>query len=64
MKHIQELERKITAAISQIKQGKVTPADSNIGAMLIKLKSLDEAAYEILMGKYKVVFAAWKKNNS
>lgn len=64
MKQIEELERKITATISQIKLNKVTPADSKIGSLFVKLKPLDEASYERLMSKYKVVLSERKNNNS
>jgi hypothetical protein len=63
VKYIDELERKITAAMNQIKEGTKTPKDSNIGMLLGKLKPVDEALHEKLVEKYKVVFAAWKKNN-
>ncbi len=63
MKDTDTLERKIIATISQIKQNNISPKDSNIGALFKQLKPKDEALYEKLINEYKIVFAAWKKNN-
>lgn len=62
-KHIEDLEKKITTAINQIKKGTVTPAESKIGLYFKHLKPADEAAHDKLMEEYKIVFADWKKLN-
>jgi hypothetical protein len=63
MSHIEDLERKITVAISKIKKGQITPADSNAGTFFKYLKPLDEPLYEKLMAEYKIALATYKKNN-
>jgi hypothetical protein len=63
MKTINDLEKKITVAMSGIKKGTTTPAESKIGTLFMRLKPLDEALYEKLMNEYKPVFANWKKAN-
>ena len=61
MTQIEELERKITAKIVQIKQNKISPADSKIGLLFKLLKPLDEALNEKLMNEYIIVFKSLKK---
>ena len=56
-----ELERKITGAMNQIKKGTNTPANSKIGTLLLRLKTTDEALHEKLLKEYKVVFTEWQK---
>ena len=53
MKEIIQLEKKITGKILAIKNGTLTPKDSNIGKLLNRLKTLDEASYENLLNRYK-----------
>lgn len=63
-RHIKELEKKITVAISQIRKGTITPKDSNIGNLFKYLKPYDESLHEKLMAEYKIVFEEWKKRQS
>lgn len=60
IKDLQNLERKIVAAINQIKSGNSTPLKSQIGSLLVCLKSYDEASYENHLKLYKPVFDEWK----
>ena len=64
MKNIEELERKITAAMNQIKNGTAAPAATGIGSLFLRLKPLDEASHERLINKYKIIFQEWKSKNS
>jgi len=52
LKLIKQIERNINSKMKQIKSGKITVADSKIGAQFSKLKSLDEASYEALLKEY------------
>lgn len=61
--NIDDLERKIKAKMTQIKQNNLTPKESGIGQLFKYLKPLDEALHEKLITEYKVVFEQWKKNN-
>ena len=63
MSQAEDLERKITVAISKIKKGTTTPAESKAGTFFKYLKPLDEALYEKLMSEYKSALAIYKKNN-
>ena len=44
-----------------IKNGTLTPKDSDIGALFIRLKNLDEVLCEELMKKYKTILSNIKK---
>ncbi len=54
-----ELETKIKEAIKQIDDGKQSPKKSNIGKMLIEMKSVDEKKYKKLLDAYKPVFEGY-----
>ena len=48
----EQLEKKIIITIKQIKEKKITPADSGIGKWLNQMKNIDTPCYEELMGRY------------
>ena len=50
---IKVLERRITGKMSAIKRGELTMADSKVGVLFNKLKTLDEASYIRFIAKYK-----------
>lgn len=52
---------RIEAGIRGIKNGTKTPQEANCGSLFIKLKPLNEAMYDDLMGKYKVAMEAYNK---
>ena len=39
----------------QIKNGKITPAESGIGKFINLMKSIDEPLYDKLMAEYKTI---------
>jgi hypothetical protein len=47
------LEKKIIGKINQIKSGKITPKESNIGLLFKNLQTIDEALYISLITRYK-----------
>jgi len=55
------LEKKIIGKMGAIKNGTLTPKDSDIGALFIRLKNLDEVLCEELMKKYKTILSNIKK---
>jgi hypothetical protein len=55
MKEIIQLEKKIIGKMVAIKNGTLTPKDSNIGKLLNRLKTLDEASYEKHLEQYKKI---------
>ena len=63
MSQIEDLEKKITIAISKISKGKATPAESGAGVLFKYLKPLDEPLYDKLMSEYKIALSTYKKNN-
>lgn len=52
IKLIRQIERNINSKMKQIKSGKITMAESNIGGQFNRLKDLDEASYEKLIKEY------------
>ncbi len=52
MKLIRQIERNINSKMKQIKEGKITMAESKIGVQFNRLKDLDEASYEKLIKEY------------
>jgi hypothetical protein len=50
---IERLEKLILGKMGAIKRGESTPKDSGIGQELNKMKTLDVALYEKLLGQYK-----------
>lgn len=55
--------QKIEGAIRGIKLGTKKPEDTGIGKFLAKLKPLNEAMYDDLLEKYKVVKEEYDKKN-
>jgi hypothetical protein len=49
------VERKIISSMRRIKNKEITPKDSGIGKMFVRMKDLDEALYEELIVRYKEV---------
>lgn len=54
---IEQIERKINLKMKKIKNGELTPKDSNIGLLFNGLKQKDEVSYDQLMLKYKRILA-------
>lgn len=54
-KNIIKLEKEIRVKMIQIKNGKITPAESGIGKFINLLKSIDEPLYDKLMAEYKTI---------
>lgn len=54
-KNIIKLEKEIRVRMIQIKNGKITPAESGIGKFINLLKSIDEPLYDKLMAEYKTI---------
>jgi hypothetical protein len=52
---IKQIERNIKSKMKDISEGKMTPKESKIGLQFNKLKTMDEASYENLLGEYKQV---------
>lgn len=57
MTMIKQIEKNIKTKMNNIKQGKLTPKDSNIGIQFKKLKEMDEVSYEKLLSEYKVLLS-------
>ena len=49
------VERKIISSMRRIKNKEITPKESGIGKMFVRMKYLDEALYEELIVRYKEV---------
>lgn len=49
------VERKIISSMRRIKNKEITPKESGIGKMFVRMKDLDEALYEELIVRYKEV---------
>lgn len=49
------VEKKIITSMRKIKNNNITPKESGIGKMFVRMKDLDEALYEELIVKYKNV---------
>ena len=49
------LEKKIRGLLLQIENKKITPAASNIGKWINKMKEIDEPCYDNLMTRYKKI---------
>ena len=56
-KFLDSLKRSIMGKMTQIRDQKITPADSKIGVLLNKVKVLDLALYEELLEKYKSIIS-------
>lgn len=54
-KQIENLEKKITSLMFQIKNDEITMAESKIGKYFNKLKPLDLALYGNLLKEYKKI---------
>lgn len=54
-KNIIKLEKEIRVRMIQIKNGKITPAESGIGKFINLMKSIDEPLYDKLMAEYKTI---------
>lgn len=54
-KNIIKLEKEIKVRMIQIKNGKITPAESGIGKFINLMKSIDEPLYDKLMAEYKTI---------
>lgn len=54
-KNIIKLEKEIRVKMIQIKNGKITPAESGIGKFINLMKSIDEPLYDKLMAEYKTI---------
>lgn len=54
-KNIIKLEKEIRVRMIQIKNGKITPAESGIGKFINLMKSIDEPLYDKLMAEYKQI---------
>lgn len=54
-KNIIKLEKEIRVRMIQIKNGKITPAESGIGKFFNLMKSIDEPLYDKLMAEYKTI---------
>lgn len=59
-KDIIRLEKEIRAKMTQIKNGKITPKESGIGARINLMKSFDEPLYDKIMVEYKSILDAKK----
>jgi hypothetical protein len=49
------VEKKIVSSMRKIRNKQVTPKESGIGKMFVRMKDLDEALYEELIVRYKKV---------
>ena len=49
------VEKKIVSSMRKIKNKQITPKESGIGKMFVRLKDLDEALYEELIIRYKQI---------
>jgi hypothetical protein len=49
------LEKEIKSKMVQIKNNKLTPAESGIGRLLNLMKSFDEPLFESLISEYKQI---------
>jgi hypothetical protein len=54
-KNLIRLEKEIKSRMSQIKNRKLTPAESGIGKLLNMMKPLDEPLYEKIITEYKQI---------
>lgn len=50
---IKQIEKNIKSKMNDIRDGKITKAESKIGIQFNTLKKLDEASYDKLFGEYK-----------
>jgi hypothetical protein len=50
-----KLEKEIKSRMIQIKNKKITPAESGIGKLVNMLKPLDEVLFEKIMSEYKQI---------
>ena len=54
-KMVDLVEKKIISSIRKIKNEDISPWESGIARMFVRMKDLDEALYEELMVRYKKV---------
>lgn len=54
-KDLIRLEKEIRGKMAQIKNKKMTPAESGIGKLLNLMKSFDEPLFEKLISEYKKI---------
>lgn len=52
---VKQIEKTIKGKMGAIKGGRLKPSESNIGTLFNRLKRLDEASYENLLGEYKKI---------
>lgn len=52
---VKQIEKAIKGKMGGIKGGRLKPSESNIGVLFNRLKKLDEASYENLIGEYKKI---------
>lgn len=57
---IKRLEKEILGKMISIKNGKMTPKESNIGKLFTILKKVDEVSYEKAIGDYKKILSNLK----
>lgn len=54
-KELIKLEKEIRSKMIQIKNGKITPAESGIGKLINIMKKFDEPLFEKLISEYKLI---------
>ena len=54
-KELIKLEKEIRSKMIQIKNKKITPAESGIGRLINLMKNFDEPLFEKLMSEYKII---------
>lgn len=54
-KMVDLVEKRIISSMRKIRNKEVTPKESGIGKMFVRMKDLDEALYEELIVRYKKV---------
>lgn len=59
-KELVKLEKEIRSRMIQIKNKKITPAESGIGKLINLMKKFDEPLFEKLMSDYKVILSELK----
>ncbi len=56
-KELIKLEKEIKSKMIQIKNNKITPAESGIGKLINLMKKLDEPLFDKLMSEYKIILS-------